>query len=246
MHGEALDGPPPRENHGPGPGFGGEPSPPGKSRESVNLGATLLDDTEFHARIEGAIAEVEQTTSAELVLVLAASSGSYRDADLSAGALLSALGLIFMVFAPLPVHEILAVTHTLLLFLVGTMASRRLPSLRRLRTPDNRRREQTKVEASAAFHDEGVAATRERNGLLLYLSLLEQRLELVPDTGLEGKVATARWNEVLDGIRHLRSTSEWREAIVPTIRALGPILGEAYPPGADNPDEIPNRPRIRQ
>ena len=106
------------------------------------------------------------STSAELVLVLAASSGSYRDADLSAGALLSALGLVFMVFAPLPVHEILAVTNTLLLFLVGTMASRRLPSLRRLLTTDNRRREQTKVEASAAFHDEGVAATRERNGVL--------------------------------------------------------------------------------
>ena len=206
-------------------------------------------DRRFQDVLEATIDAVEEKTSAELVVVLAAASGSYRDCDFLAGAGLGLATLGLMVFSPWPVNEILALSNTALAFLLGAVISARIPALRRALSRSDRRREQVLLHARAAFKEEGVGATRERNGLLLYFSLLERQAEILPDTGIEGRIPRARWNEVQAELQRsllTRGRDEGGGGVVSAIRASGELLAEAFPPHPENPDEIPNRPRIRR
>ena len=202
----------------------------------------LVEDTTFHDRIEEAIDTVEQRTSAEVVVVLASSSGSYRDIDLGIAATLALVVLATMILVPFPIHELVALPATVLAFVGAALASRNIPRLRQLVVGARRRHVQVLEQARVAFHEEGVRATRERNGLLIYVSLEEQHVEFLPDLGIEGHVAGAEWNRLQHDILTADDTAG---ALIAAIEATGERLSAPFPPGDDNPDEIPNRPRLR-
>ncbi len=205
----------------------------------------MLQDPDFHQQIEEAIRLAEGRTSAELVVVLAASSGSYRDTDLLAGAALALLSLGTMIWAPFPIAELLALSNSVLAFMVGTLACRFSPMLRRLLTTQKRRLAQVSLSAEAAFRQEGVGATRERNGLLLYFSLLERNVEILPDVGVEGRVEPAEWHKIRHKLLSEKGLSSFKVGVIPALTACGETLSSVFPPAPQNPDEIPNRPRIR-
>jgi putative membrane protein len=95
-----------------------------------------------------------------------------------------------------------------------------------------------------AFVEEGVSATRERNGVLLYVSAMEDACEILPDLGIDGRVPRAEWHR----LRRLFTTApraKRGQALLDVIRGSGDVLAPAFVPGADNPNEIPDRPRLR-
>ena len=54
--------------------------------------------------------------------------------------------------------------------------------------------------AAQASHEE-VFATRDRTGILLFVSLFEHRIEVVGDKGINDKVQQEEWGEVVDLLR---------------------------------------------
>ena len=95
-----------------------------------------------HARFDEAarealstcVKEIETRTNAELVLVIRARSGSYRQADYLFGALLAFAGLIFLLFSPFNFHPNWVLIDVVLLFALGTFSSSRSNTIRRLLT----------------------------------------------------------------------------------------------------------------
>lgn len=207
---------------------------------------SLLRDTELHRRIESAVEAAERETSAEVVVALAAASGSYRDVDYLAGASLAASSLAFQLFAPVDVHPYLSLPYVICSFVIGAAISGRFATVRRLFSTERRRVAQAHLHALVAFQQEGVSATRERNGLLIYVSLLERTVEILPDLAIDGKVPRATWNEMRHRILHAPDERSFADALVAEIAGCGALLKGAFPPGAENPNEIPNRPRIRE
>lgn len=204
----------------------------------------MIEDETFHLQIEQAVAAAEKTTSAEIVVALARCSGSYRDIDLLAGAITAGLALFIILFAPFDVSPFLVVPYSAVFFVLGVLLANRIGGLRRLLTTGARLHDQVKEGAIVAFFDEGVSATRERNGIIIYVSVFESAVEILPDLGIDGKVPHAEWNR----LRHQISgapASEKPGAILAAIRACGEILAGPFPPGEENPNEIPDRPRIR-
>jgi putative membrane protein len=204
----------------------------------------MLRDETFHKAIEAAVAAAEERTSAEIVVAMSRFSGSYRDTDYLGGALLAAAGLVSMLFAPFTVSEVLVLPYCAALFALGAVLCGRVTILRRWLTTSARRFEQARQAATLAFLEEGLTATRERNGLLIYLSLFENSVEIVPDLGIDGKVQRAEWNRLRHDMAQA-ALAEKPAAVLRAIEQCGAILATPFPPGADNPDEIPNRPRIR-
>ena len=100
--------------------------------------------------------------------------------------------------------------------------------------------------AHAAFHEEAVHGTRGRTGVLVYVSALEDAVVVLPDGGVEAHVpgaelAAIRWGEGAD-----RAAPGSLEAFLAGLEALGAVLAAHVPPlEGDNPDEIPNAPRVR-
>ena len=87
-------------------------------------------------------------------------------------------------------------------------------------------------------------STRERTGLLLYVSRLEDRVLLLPDFGLEGRIPPARFAALADTVNPLWSRPDPTAALCGLVEEIGGVLAEAFPPTAGDTDELPNRPRL--
>src|SRR4030095_577642 len=114
---------------------------------------------------------------------VAARSGTYRDVAVLAGAVAAAAVLLIALFArrifpPVAVAVEVPAALALVAWLVH-----RLPSVLRLFVSEARARRQVERAAAWWFVEEAVHGTKARTGVLVYLSLLEQRMAVVPDLG---------------------------------------------------------------
>lgn len=194
-----------------------------------------------------AVEEAETKTAAEVVVAIHPQSGTYRDVDYLFGVLLALAGLAFIVFNPWTWHPAqLLPLEMAALFVIGALGCSMCPPLRRKLSTGKRRESQVRGMAATLFVEEGVANTRARTGVLLYLSRLEQQVEVIADVGVINSVEPQAWSRCLFDLKKIGSADDTAEALLDGIRRLGDLLSESLPAGEDNPDEIPNRPRTRE
>lgn len=199
----------------------------------------LRRDARFREAVEAAVTAIEERSDAEIVVVAARRSGAYQDVALWAGLALGFVVLLLVVYAPwdfsatwLPLDLVAAVG------LGGWMAHRSDRLLARI-TPRARQRRQVADAATIAFHEEQVHATRRRTGVLVYVSALEAAVHVIRDHGVDAHVPAAEWNR-------LRWEANDLDGFLAGLAAAGDLLARHVPAiASDNPDEIPNAPRIR-
>jgi putative membrane protein len=194
---------------------------------------------EAKARVRDAVAEVERQSSAEIVVALRRSSGHYRQADYAAGALAALAGLCVFLYHPEPFDFTFLPLELLGMFAVAAFACAQLPPLRRLLTPGRVIDENVHDAARAFFVDRGVTRTSGRTGVLVYISALELRVEVVADVGVDEAALGPRWQEAkakLGAAVRAGSLDDFLAA----LRSFGPILGEQLPHRADDVNELPD------
>lgn len=104
-----------------------------------------------------------------------------------------------------------------------------------------------RLRAEAAFLEEGVFKTRDRTGVLVFLSLFERQAVILADEGIHRAVPKEEWQELVDqlvaGIRAGRAA----QALVEVIGRCGGLL-EHYRVARrhDDRDELSDAPRIRE
>ena len=189
------------------------------------------------------VREIESATDAELVLIVRARSGSYRHADYLFGAILALAGLLFLVFSPFDFHQYWLAIDVPLLFALGALISSRSNSLRRLTTTRKFRSAAVRTGAAAMFYEAGIANTTAEMGLLIYLSILERRLELIADRGVLKDVPSLEWNQMIFDLREAGKTPEPQRLLEPLSR-LGKLLACHCPATGENPNELPDMPRF--
>jgi putative membrane protein len=204
----------------------------------------IRTDLAFSAAIERAVVEAERGTAAELIVVVAARSGSYLDVAGALGAGFAMLVLFVALFAPTFFPPVAVAIDVPLVFALATWLAHRTPALLRAVVPTSRTRRQVDRAAAAHFLAEAVHGTRGRTGLLVYVSLLEQRVALVPDLGLEGRVPGATWAEVRWSETGDPSRPRTRADLERGIEQIGAILKLRVPGDATDDNESPNAPRI--
>lgn len=99
-------------------------------------------------------------------------------------------------------------------------AKRRLAGQDRLALATHRR-------AMQAFVEKEVFSTRERTGILLFVSLLEHRIEVVGDAGINAKVDAGDWIEVVTTIQMHMKAGQLAEGLVQGIHQCGHLLEKA-------------------
>jgi len=204
-----------------------------------------------HARFDDAasealtncVKEIESSTDVELVLMVRSRSAVYRHADYLFAAIISFLGLLFLLFSPFDFHQYWVAIDVALLFVIGVYLSSRSHAIRRLLTTKTFREESVRTKAGAMFYEAGIANTTAEMGLLVYLSLLEQRLELIADRGVLRGVPALEWNEIMFELHAIG-----REPDPKTLQAgmekLGTLLAQHLPATGENPNELPDAPRF--
>ena len=93
------------------------------------------------------------------------------------------------------------------------------------------------------FYEAGIANTNEEMGVLIYLSLLERRLELIADRGVLKKVPAQDWNHETFELHQLGKNPE-PNAFQKAIEQFGKVLAAHIPATGENPNELPDMPRF--
>jgi len=203
--------------------------------------------TEFDQATSDALAQaisaIEKETDAEIVIVVRGRSGSYQHADYLFGALLAFLALLFVLFSPFDFHTYWVPFDVAALFALGAFISSRSDSIRRLLTTEKFRARAARAGAAAMFYEAGIANTHAENGLLIYLSLLERRLEVIADRGILKAAEPLKWNHAVFELKQVALKPK-SESLIKGLRELGALLAEALPPTGENPNELADGPRI--
>ena len=190
--------------------------------------------------VKAAVEGIEAQTSAEIVVCLRGSSEHYREADYLFGFAVSLVALVTMLYAgrtfvlgSFPLGVVAG-------FLAGTLASANVSQLRRLLVFPRRKSAATRLCARGAFHDQGVSRTRHRTGILLYISMFERRVEVVPDVGIEAAGLGPEWKAAVTALEGSLLPSPDFDRFLVAMRALGPILGQHLPRAVDDVNELPD------
>lgn len=190
-----------------------------------------------------AVRDIENKTDAELVIVVRGRSGTYRHADYLCGAIVGLVGLVFVLFSPFEFHTYWVPIDVALLFAAGAFVCSRTNTLRRTLTAKNFRAKAARTGAAAMFYEAGIANTSAENGLLIYLSLLERRLEIIADRGILKAVPALKWNNAVFELKRIGRNPD-PDNLVKAMRHLGDLLAEHMPATGENPNELPDGPRI--
>ncbi len=199
------------------------------------------------ARIDEATRRAEEKSRAEIVTVAVPASASY-DGALWRGAAFGALGaemilglvewLAGLWGPPLPLWPVLAAA---LGGALGYLAAAVFPAIRRWLAPEDEIDHQVGLRARAAFLDHEVFSTRDRSGVLIFLSLLERRAVVLGDAGINARVGEGEWGRIVADLARGMGDGRPADALVGAIGACGDILDRAgLERREDDRDELPN------
>ena len=197
--------------------------------------------------IRAAVAEAEQNTSGEIVPYLVEESDGYPSAlwkgtalGAFAGALLAEaiyfLGDFWGGMIPLWIALPAAAGGA-----VGFLLSAYVPAIKRWMAGDSLLDLRTRQRAEMAFLEEEVFRTRDRTGILLFLSLFEHRVIVIGDSGINRQVEQGQWDGIVQTVAAGIRAGKPGEALVEGIRQCGELLerhGVAIKP--DDLDELSN------
>ena len=199
-------------------------------------------DASAASRIGDAVRELEQRSAVELVVEVRARSGSYAHADARFAAALVFVSLVVLVFMPITVPPITVLLDSVAFYALGIGIARRSDAIRRLFTSKRERLLAVRTQAAALFHDRGVANTSGETGVVLYISLLERRIEVLADRGVLQHIVAHEWNAALAELHGERPRSP--EEVIAAIRRLGGVLEHRLPAGGTDTDELSNEVRV--
>lgn len=200
-------------------------------------------------RIEAAVADAEKLTSCEYVVVLAPSSSRYEGRVLKAAAAVAVMIFVVLYWANGLLFEV--DTDPMLLLLEASaagslfaLAFSRISVLRRTLIPRWVMRATVDAAAHSTFSLENVSLTKDRNAVLIYVSVLEGEVRLMPDIGVQQRLNEGATGEIL-GMLSNAQTGDGTELLCEAVRKLGGQCKECFPLQADDKNELPDRPQIR-
>jgi len=199
-------------------------------------------------RIRQAVQQAERVTKGEIVPMIVPASALYREAGYRMGLMLALIALAVLLtieiyWLPWGWHAgnagwlLLAVVVS---YGLGQWLGR-VPRIIRLVTSRERMAHKVTLRAEQAFYKHGLHNTRGQTGILILVSLLERRVHILADQGINDHVPAGTWDEVVNGIVVGIRTGQASDAICAAIAKCGVLLAQVSPAGSgENPNELPD------
>lgn len=190
--------------------------------------------------VQAAVRAAESQTSGEIVPMLVAQSDDYREAASQAAALTAVIlaVAVSVVIKDTSVWFFLPLAFILYFPLLAVV--RRMPLLKLALTPAAVIKETVRQRAIRAFYERGLHRTREENGILIFVSLLERNVWILGDRGINTVIPSGQWNTLASGLTSGIRDGRMAESLITTITEAGIILRQHFPHRADDTNELPD------
>lgn len=99
-----------------------------------------------------------------------------------------------------------------------------------------------RARAEQLFARFGIGETLEASGILIYVQLVDRRVEILADRGIAERVAQTNWDEICREMETAFAHGAYRRGALEAIDRASRLLHIYFPAGPDNPNEIKDRP----
>jgi putative membrane protein len=198
----------------------------------------MISDSDRN-RISATIRKAESTTSGEIFCVIARQSGDYRLVPVIwAAAIALALPYVILHLTSWPAQTIYLAQ---LAAFIGFSLVFSLPPIRIRVVPRWLKSRYAHAEAMRQFFAQRLDKTDARTGVLIFVSAAEHYAEIVADVGINAKVSQAVWDDVIATLIENIKRDCPVDGFVAAIDKCGAVLAAHFPPGALNPNELPDK-----
>ncbi len=191
------------------------------------------------ARIAEAIRASEAKTTGELVTVIAQAADDYTYIPLLWAALVALVfpGVVLLLHIELPYAHVYEAQ--VLAFIVAAIVFHWMPIKMRL-IPAYVKQERARRLAREQFFRQNLHDTRDRTGVLLFVSVAERYVEIVADRGINEKVEKQAWEGIIaDFVQHVKE-KRIADGFVGAVAACGAMLAEHFPAAPEDKNELPD------
>ena len=198
----------------------------------------MLLSYEERDRLEDLVRDLEATTDAEVVLVLARRADNYLYAPTLVAAIAGMLIPLISIYWPfwLDTNELVLVQATVFICLALLF---RIPALQRKLVPKRTKFFRASNLAMRHFLAQGVHTTKNNLGVMIFVSEFERYIEIIADHGITKKIGDDTWSKEVDlAVPHLKQNNAFN-AFTSVLRDVGGILQDNFPI-TEEKEELPN------
>jgi putative membrane protein len=210
-----------------------------------NLAQSFLTEAD-HQRIDAAIKSAEAKTSGEIVCMVQSASYHYPMSNVL-GATALALPLSLVLTPAVGGHLWLGTQNMwlflglfALIFTASYLLVLKWSSFKRCFISSREIDEEVEEAAVTCFFRHGLYRTRDATGVLIYISVFEQKVWVLADHGINAKLDQNTWDGIVqiitDGVKQNRPADAICEAVV----NVGDMLEKHFPIRPDDKDELRN------
>lgn len=86
--------------------------------------------------------------------------------------------------------------------------------------------------------------TEHNSGVLIYVQLVDHRIEIVADRGINARVKQQEWDAICRRMETAFRAQQFEAGVLQGVAEITRLLATHFPPRGANPDELPDRPVV--
>ncbi|MEI8161529.1 MAG: TPM domain-containing protein [Betaproteobacteria bacterium] len=86
--------------------------------------------------------------------------------------------------------------------------------------------------------------TADNSGILIYVQLVDRRVEILADRGIAAQVTQAEWDVICRDMEARFRRGEWRRGALQAVTRAAELLARHFPAGGSKPNQLPDQPLV--
>ncbi len=188
-----------------------------------------FSETELQ-KIKEKITEVEKKTSGEIVPYFVKKSDNYYEAPLIAVMIVALLSTIcvnilsFSWLLPIKFDMLIYSLILIIILIITYIIVEFFDKIKIFFISEKREIKMVHKRAMEAFVTEEIFKTKERIGVLIFISELERNVTIIADSGINKKVKQEEWNTIIQTMTNEIKNKKYFEAVINAIENCGNLL----------------------
>ncbi|MCK4980726.1 MAG: TPM domain-containing protein [Candidatus Delongbacteria bacterium] len=202
--------------------------------------------------IGAAVKKAESKTSGEIATAIIKESYDYAIFELMFAVVIGFVYFVVMMFFAGNVEQFLqgkywdySVNYLILFYGFSTFIVialfyfiGNLSCIDRLIVPKKIRNKKVTERATRYFMESGVYNTKDRTGILIFISIMEHRVELITDSGISERIPKEKWQNIVDNIIKGIKQKTIAVHLTESINECGDLLAQHFPIQSDDNNEL--------
>ncbi len=195
---------------------------------------------DFKSKLYEITEDIENNSLVEIVTIIKAKSGFYRDISLWAASVSMFLVSSWLMFSKFEINVYLIYLITIFTFIITYFLTEIIKPWKRFLINKKRLKRNTEIYGRAIFQKGGIRFTNEKTGVLIYVSVFEKQVFVLPDRGAFTAVPDEEWQNINENFQSIFNQNNTADAFLAEIKKCKKIFAEYIPPVENDINELPD------